>query len=540
MLPNAGNILDQLLGGFDTAQMPTIGQSSQAGPEGSGLPFDNLLSMLINGQDVKIVPSGQAFQVDQAEHQQPKAPTAQAPLEQFLMDTAPADIPGDRIDTDPRIGLNALIADDEAGWIESPVRSQSDLPQLTLRHKPEAITSDAFIANKNLRELVGSQPVKLENAIYKVVDARINGDSLEMTVVSDDNNPQPVKLTVPAELLTNKQAGDALAAVRAGDGRTSLISGVDRVALAQNGVSNSEKLDQLLANLNLKAVEVKLEPVTSAASTQKHQVTLQMFGVVDGNQIVIKSKLDRQKIDIRTNERNPASSSPRVSALPTVADGQKPTGAENAKLDARSTERMVAFSIQEASRRMPFDLIDKLTADKTTTQFETTGLQTDNAAAKADIALRFDNGNTNTPTARLSLPPSFERMTRPTGQSVMLKIEPEQLGPARLHLSMDHNVLTARVTVESAVARMAVEHSLDQLTEQLSRAGIQVDRIQVALSDQESPEQFFHRRPNWAQPGNNRSNNPEDPFELEQVAPSPTLYSPPEEFVRADGVNLLV
>ncbi|MBD3401806.1 hypothetical protein GF420_02840, partial [candidate division GN15 bacterium] len=85
------------------------------------------------------------------------------------------------------------------------------------------------------------------------------------------------------------------------------------------------------------------------------------------------------------------------------------------------------------------------------------------------------------------------RGMKPGGRSVSIAIEPENLGPARLHLAMRDNALTARVTVETSHAKAMVEQSLDQLSQQLSRAGIKVDLIEVNVSGEQARQQFTDR-----------------------------------------------
>lgn len=535
MLPNAGNILDQLLGGFDPTQMPTLGASQKAAGGAEVLPFGNLLSMLVNGQQMVVSP--QAETADPMPTEVPLRPIV--PLEQFLGNLNSNEIPAEAAKPLVSDDLNTLVADDNAGWLEDKSSAVSELLPAAFAARPGVIVPNTFIANQNIRNLTGEQPIELEPGIYKVLDAKINGDNLELTIVTDDQNAEPVKLSVPSELLAGKDAVEALATARGQHPKTLSATGAERIPLVDFNAPATENLDNLLSKLNLKAIEVKLEPVTNAASTEKQQVTLEMFGVVGGNQVVVKSKLDKQQIDLRTDNKLTHLQAPKANS--TTSDVNTPRiSAVPTKLEPRVQEKPVVLSVQDFGRRMTFDLIDKLTADKNTAQLESAGLQTNHVTASAEMSARLDNSAPTVQTTRVSLPPNFEQMLRPGGQSVTLKIEPEHLGPARLHLSMDHNGLSARVTVDSAVAKMTVEHSLQQLTDQLSRAGIHVDRIEVTLSGRDAHEQFFYRRPDWAQAENSGSGQPDEDFELEQVTPSPTLYIPPTEFVRAGGVNLLV
>jgi flagellar hook-length control protein FliK len=141
-------------------------------------------------------------------------------------------------------------------------------------------------------------------------------------------------------------------------------------------------------------------------------------------------------------------------------------------------------------------------------------------------------------TIKLSVPEADLQQLRPNGSTVNIRIEPEHLGPARLSLNLNHHGLTARVTVDSMAARTVVEHSLDQLTDQLSRAGVQVDRIEVALAGGDARERFFDRRPLWSQDKNSQNSYAEDELEIEQVTPAPTLRPAALTGINAGRVNL--
>ncbi len=157
---------------------------------------------------------------------------------------------------------------------------------------------------------------------------------------------------------------------------------------------------------------------------------------------------------------------------------------------------------------------------------------------KLGVPMRFSDGKLHSVSTRFHLPDNAAQILRPNGESILLRIEPDHLGPARLHLTMRGQMLSARVVVETVQAGAAVEGSLDQLTEQLLRAGISVDHIEVMVDGGEQGNQFFDRNPVWHRaryPGrlNDKTLN------LEQVSPSPVIVRQPVEYVNRYGVNLL-
>jgi flagellar hook-length control protein FliK len=89
------------------------------------------------------------------------------------------------------------------------------------------------------------------------------------------------------------------------------------------------------------------------------------------------------------------------------------------------------------------------------------------------------------------------------------------------------------------LAKAAVESSLDQLTQQLSRAGVQVQRIDVALDGGGMRNQFSDRRPEWYHDSGRTSARLARESESEQVTSSTVLSPPVYEYLRIDGVNLL-
>jgi uncharacterized protein YifN (PemK superfamily) len=89
------------------------------------------------------------------------------------------------------------------------------------------------------------------------------------------------------------------------------------------------------------------------------------------------------------------------------------------------------------------------------------------------------------------------------------------------------------------MAKLAVERSLDQLTDQLSRAGIDVDRIEVMLNDNPARDQFFDRRPAWAHARRMQAVKDDSGLESDALVTRSSALLPPRQYVGADGVNLL-
>lgn len=98
---------------------------------------------------------------------------------------------------------------------------------------------------------------------------------------------------------------------------------------------------------------------------------------------------------------------------------------------------------------------------------------------------------------RVIIPESAKQLSGHQKNSIMIKIEPEHLGPARLDLQMKNEVLTARLTVETTTAKSTLESSINTLKEQLAKADIKVEQIEINVRGETNYNQLFNRQPQW-------------------------------------------
>jgi hypothetical protein len=109
---------------------------------------------------------------------------------------------------------------------------------------------------------------------------------------------------------------------------------------------------------------------------------------------------------------------------------------------------------------------------------------TDSPAVAVEAASRQDavsSARETTPPMRFVLPENLKNQTSERGRTIMIKMEPENLGSVRMTMSSIHDTITARLVVDSPLARTAVEANLNQLLEQLDRQGIKVDFFDVSV-----------------------------------------------------------
>ncbi len=108
----------------------------------------------------------------------------------------------------------------------------------------------------------------------------------------------------------------------------------------------------------------------------------------------------------------------------------------------------------------------------------------DSPAVTVEAASRQDaiaSARETTPPMRFVLPENLKNQTLERGRTIMIKMEPENLGSVRMTMSSIHDTITARLVVDSPLARTAVEANLNQLLEQLDRQGIKVDFFDVSV-----------------------------------------------------------
>jgi flagellar hook-length control protein FliK len=139
---------------------------------------------------------------------------------------------------------------------------------------------------------------------------------------------------------------------------------------------------------------------------------------------------------------------------------------------------------------------------------------------------------------RFVLPRDIEQNNVRTGQTVIIKMEPEHLGNVRLTLSNHHDTVTGRLVVDNLAAQTAVENNLDSLIEQLSKQGIKLDHFDVSLSGGSVGHRFAqdntsgnYENGNHQQGNLERNNNNNEGLYSSEVIPHSEMY------INSNGVN---
>jgi hypothetical protein len=543
MLPGSTNILDQLLGGFETKPSGTVGATGvSAEGQAPSLLFGDLLSLVSSdleavNQTGELAESGKRPFVDilfpsndqpAAQDGAPAGPTENVSL---LIEAAE-----NQAAKSPNVLDLPAIRKETLDLLRLQVSERANLHGLMAQTDVEPVGEEQFNAlvsgakmSTSLVDLKTALQPNLQPAVYQILDSRVVAGQLELTVVADGRTEEPVIISVPTDLLSEPFSDPARPLVSNVTGRMA------RIPIDGMTKPKSTPIDELLSKLNLQTLEVKTEPQPATAKAKSAPLEIKLVADNDGAQIAIKGKLSQQDIRIKSRGKT-------IKAVPEfqAEKNESPLRTANDPLAPRSvsaTETVVPT--RRVASSMRFDLPERLLVAQNQNIPETLPFSAHSGQEiDADKIMAAANRNV-APSVKLTLPDLIQKPLSSSGQTIIIRIEPDHLGPARLNLTFRDQMLTARVIVDTPMAKMAVEGSLQQLTDQLSRAGIELDKIEVMLSGGDAREQFFDRRPAWshARKLNRRDDEPGETPGISGVSQMPV--EPPREYIRADAVNLL-
>ena len=146
-----------------------------------------------------------------------------------------------------------------------------------------------------------------------------------------------------------------------------------------------------------------------------------------------------------------------------------------------------------------------------------------------------------TETVKIILPENFKLSTNQKTQTIMIRIEPDHLGPARLELKMTDNLLSAKLIVETVEAKIILESSISQLKEKLASADIKVENLEINVrSESHNSHMSDKQQAPWQNQKALRQFNrlDENLLSNEPAAMSARTNLSPQ-YAGAGGVNLL-
>ena len=141
--------------------------------------------------------------------------------------------------------------------------------------------------------------------------------------------------------------------------------------------------------------------------------------------------------------------------------------------------------------------------------------------------------------APIAIPKDFDMTTLHTGgtKSVTLQLNPEHLGTARVHLTVQDDMVSARVVVNSHHAKAVVEGSLNDLLQQFERANIRIEQIQVTVSGEWQNSE--HNRRQFFQAPRPASRFIKDDDESESITDTVAKLFAPKQSPAFAGLNIL-
>jgi flagellar hook-length control protein FliK len=389
-------------------------------------------------------------------------------------------------------------------------------------------------------EMLDARPQHADGR-YTIEAAAVEGDKVSLTLKAKDNPDRLIHLSIPTDRLASAIA-------------PTTVDRAARVSVAAFDGDRNTELQALFDKLRLSELTIHTEKaeVVGRQAVSHDQDSKQITIVIgeSGNEQALRLKLKSSEATLRERLSLPRTAAKVSSALSksdsasaeteiTSVD-RTPDPARALSEDPKVATRGAAAAVKDDATNWQ-DLLNIKAATQPETgltdQFQFSSTATLGRSSLADQPLpKVDLSNTP---VRITLPDNSLATLKPGGSSVTISIEPEHLGPARLRLEMRRDVLTARLTVDHAPAKAALEQSIDQLTQQLSRAGVKVDQIEVMLSGGDADNQAFTRQPVW----NRQRGAGARPFSLDSVyeptANTDIVMPRARSYVGADGVNVL-
>jgi hypothetical protein len=408
----------------------------------------------------------------------------------------------------------------------SPVLINRPVTNLTRESllKPQATVESTFV-----RDTFNAPAQAIETGEYEILESYVGERTQYFKVANKHDKQDSYTISVP---LPRRQAVTLPLPMRS----TALTPlEFDSFGYKTTG------LEDYYSKLNLREIEITPNDQQKPARLFAEPALAIVAGQNMGQEVTIRSKLLKQSPKIRTQERPVIleSAEGENGSVELIASEKRPVPTVNTPralpqgtaVDRNSMQIENAFLFEKAN----IPLGQKETLGKQDGGDVLSVLESVQGDRKDVVPEKIDPQP-----VRFTLPDHVKTTLKPNGQAVNLRIEPEHLGPARLSLVMNNDKLRARVVVENYQIKAAVEASLDRLVDQLSRADIKVDHIEVNVDGDSARNSLFGRPPQWRHRApmaglshQNDSAVTEDGLPGESAMPHQTSY------VGAGGVNLL-
>lgn len=394
---------------------------------------------------------------------------------------------------------------------------------------PLLMTDTAVMSGEHLKALLSQEQVELEPGKYVVKSQSMNDGVLTLEVSPTNDPTQTIKVSIPSELLQSRSP-----------------NGPERVAFDWSAPKQTQ-LEDYFAKLNVSEIEISQSDLITEESGEKADTVVKIVANSSSGELILKSRMQKSLIkatpidqEVRAAQSDPKGELAGEPDLVGVAQRPLATaaGAVGSAFNAQNP-KIAGTNATGRDQLFKFDTM----ADKPDFMLER--VQPINLLEQYAMGTERNLGESKTAmrSVRFELPENILTTLKPNGQSISIKINPEHLGPARLSLVMRQNKLSARLIVTSMAARNAIENSVDRLVEQLAKANIEVDKIEVTLANSnnhDAHDGLFQRQSQWSNARHSLMSRNHETFDLNERMSAPTIPdSPTRMYVGASGVNVL-
>ncbi len=388
------------------------------------------------------------------------------------------------------------------------------------------------ISASNVRALLQQTATAPAAGAYSVLSSQLKNDTVEFTVQPDQDKSKTMVLTLPVSTLKDVSSLLSMNGSQGISGsRGSVLGQPMRVSLGES-IETSRTVDSVLSKLNVREIIIDAGSTAAQGQSTKPEIAVTLMGEFQATPVQLKLQADPRQLRLKN-----ASSTSEADLLSEPVPAAKESNLTSQAVTAISENRAADQNLDRTTRlTREFALPKKV---------ELALVKSD--LANSAMAVTTDSGTKLTTTVENLLPAQQVKFTLPdlsaksmleTGRSVTIKIEPDYLGPARLHLSINNDALTARVTVDSTQAKAAIEGSLDRLTDQLNKAGVTVNRIEVSLSNNGAGQQSADHQANWYRPTRLPFMGLNESMVLTSQTLTPNSGQQSRQYLYARGVNV--
>lgn len=439
-----------------------------------------------------------------------------------------------------------LVSDNNRAIAMNPIDDRvGRMPAVSASEKPIAdnvaefnnrlyseLQLDSPLPKSSLNNLTYREAIDIEPGKYEVLSQTIENSTITLSVKNPQSKDAPIKLSLPVELF-----------------EAEMVIPTDRVAkrtVLDSGLNRGLQLQTLFDKLNLKEIEVR--PLVNSAGGSSEKIIAEPEGKILDIKLIAQ---DSEKIMPVLRPVTPKELKVSRGRARSEAAGGKEKSERILPLDSNQrinlrarpvaksgvSEKVAGLTVRPAIQQQLIEAFSQIVKGDTVLEQQRSSFDPIVVdRTQADVLVNELKSESRP--VQMVLPKNLKTMLKPNGNSVTIKIEPEHLGPARISLSMQNNVLKARIMVDTVHIRSVVEASVDHLIDQLSKADIKVDQIEVSLSGNSFKDDFGGRR-NFHRSSKSGQLPPNKIAALEMTAPASPAHISATQYVGSQGVNIL-